>query len=239
MDQRFDGLLVQGNQLTITAGADQKSKPITVSLPFEPRGLEIADLWTVDSPQRPRVKRASDSNSQPASKFGPNSHDTVQEIILWNAEQLCIVSPEPSSGEPKILTEVAGLSTVSGIQRMTVIELDGDGDLDLLVSTAAGLKVLQNNGNRTFEDITQYTSLPPEGWLPTSLVAVDYDRDLDLDVVLTSTSAPYLAVMENILHSQLRFLPLDAKDWQADQPLLDGAWLDIDGNASWDGVLVK
>lgn len=89
------------------------------------------------------------------------------------------------------------------------MELESDGDLDLVISTDSGLRILQNNGNRTFEDVTAFSSLPPAGWLPTSLVVCDYDRDLDMDLVCSSATVPYLAVLENILHSQLRYREFD------------------------------
>lgn len=46
-----------------------------------------------------------------------------------------------------------------------------------VIATSGGLKFLQNNGNRTFTDITEFTSLPPAGWIPSGMVACDFDRD--------------------------------------------------------------
>ena len=231
VDRDFDLLAVSGNSLRITL-RDERSSIIETTLPMTPKGLVIADLWAVDSPQRPLATAIPAS-----SEVG--SHDTLQELVLWNESQVVVLSPEPASGQLKIVDAVSGLTDVQGIQQLIVAELEGDGDLDLVVASSQGLKFLQNNGNRTFADITQYSDLPPGDWLPAAMVACDLDRDLDLDVVCVSQTAPYVAMMENILHSQLRFRPLNDGHWLGKSELSSLAILELDGNASWDLAMLS
>ena len=234
VDRDFDLLAIHGSTMRITRRDGLQSSLIETALPLAPTGLVIADLWSVDSPQRPL---APSTTTTPSGDVG--SHDTLQEVVLWNTSQVAILSPDPAGGKLNILEDVSGLGEMSGVQQITVAELDSDGDLDLVVATASGLKVLQNNGNRTFTDITEYSALPPKDWQLTAMVACDFDRDLDLDVVCTSSVPPYLAVMENILHSQLRFRPLNDGHWLGNDELSSLAVFELDGNASWDLALLS
>lgn len=232
VDRDFDLLAISGQKLRITLqGAP--SSIIESALPFAPTGLVMADLWAVDSPQRPLAVTPTSATSE------AGSHDTLQELVLWSEGQVTVLSPDPASGKLDVLSSVSGLTSLSGIQQLAIAELDGDGDLDFVVATSAGLKVLQNNGNRTFADISQYSDLPPSDWSPSAMVACDFDRDLDLDVVCVSRTAPYLAVMENILHSQLRFRPLNDGHWLGKSELSALTVMELDGNASWDLVLLS
>lgn len=251
VDRDFDVLAIHGQQLRITplerSDSAEPQKPIhqslgqstlELSLPIQPLGLCIVDLWTVDSPQRPRVRQivASQPNEDAQDS---NRHDTLQELVLWNSERVIVVARDSNDNNVlKALDEVAGLSNLAAVQQMVPLDLDSDGDLDLAVTTQAGLTLLQNNGNRTFEDISQFSSLSPDKWTAQRLVACDFDRDLDLDLVGCSLEAPHLAVYENILHSQFRFRALDQDHWRGNQALRDAAVGDFDGNASWDWCTV-
>ncbi len=173
VDRDFDLLAIHGTKLRITPRADKPAQPLDLELPFAPSGFLIADLWTVDNPQRPQIK--ADNSAGDAASEG-NSHDTIQEIVLWNESRVVIVLPDVVNSKLSLLSDIEGLSGLAEVQRMIVAELDGDGDLDLIVSTAQGLRVVQNNGNRTFQDITQYTHcLRPVGcrqaWWHVTLIA--------------------------------------------------------------------
>ncbi|MCC6509347.1 MAG: VCBS repeat-containing protein, partial [Pirellulaceae bacterium] len=248
VDRDFEIVALQGNQLRLIDPKSPATALSKLTLPFEPTGLVIVDLWSVDNPQRPRIDRTLPTS--PATPTVPDaapadnslSHDTIQEIVVWDRSQIIVVSPKPNS-DPNVSTDpnswiihdqVPGLASLTRVRQVLPLELESDGDLDLVISTDSGLRLLQNNGNRTFEDVTAFSSLPPAGWLPTSLVACDYDRDLDIDLVCSSVTAPYLAVLENILHSQLRFREFDQGEQPIDAAAANLAVAELDGNASWD-----
>lgn len=76
----------------------------------------------------------------------------------------------------------------SNATAFTAVDYDGDGDLDLMVSTyQSGLALLQNDGSGTFTDVTA-RALPPAlyesnlRFMATSWA--DYDQDGDLDFFL-------------------------------------------------------
>ena len=64
-------------------------------------------------------------------------------------------------------------------------DLDGDADLDLLVTTMyRGLRVFQNNGELNFTEKTQTAGMvAAKGGM--SLAVADYDLDGDLDIYVT------------------------------------------------------
>lgn len=68
-------------------------------------------------------------------------------------------------------------------ERVVPFDADSDGDLDLYVSSKAGDRLLRNNLDGTWTDVTAASGLPPLG---RSLLAVaaDFDRDGDPDLLL-------------------------------------------------------
>jgi Tfp pilus assembly protein PilF len=69
----------------------------------------------------------------------------------------------------------------------TWVDVDHDGDLDLV--TAAPVRLLRNNGNGTFTDITREAGLSvPDGDLsaPAAIVPTDFDNRRDVDLLILS-----------------------------------------------------
>ncbi len=61
-------------------------------------------------------------------------------------------------------------------------DVDGDGDLDLLLSQFGGARLLRNRGDRTFEDVTETYGIPPNDGAGTTSAWTDLDGDGDLDL---------------------------------------------------------
>lgn len=256
VDRDFDILAIRGRQLRLTPWLEAgpvAAEKIDVSLPLAPIGLCVADLWSVDNPSRPRMPKPSDGGGNPvkgnpaegnvvegdavegnAVEIDSVAHDTLQEVILWGRDGVIILTRGPQSGTPPaILSDVPGLSSLSGVEEVVPFDLDSDGDLDLAVRVGGDIQLLQNNGNRTFDDISRYSTLESEGWTPRRMIACDYDRDLDVDLVACSSDLPRWSVIENLLHGQFRLRPLDDLR-STTSALRDAAVLEVDGNASWD-----
>src|SRR5262249_49523001 len=84
-------------------------------------------------------------------------------------------------------------------------DVDHDGDLDLVVSTEKAVSIWATQGKLTFSEITDRSSLPKGQWPATSIVAVDWDRDLDLDLIVASNGTAPAGWLENLRHGGFRW----------------------------------
>ncbi|MBI3195338.1 MAG: VCBS repeat-containing protein, partial [Ignavibacteriae bacterium] len=75
------------------------------------------------------------------------------------------------------------------------IDIDGDGDADILVANlkSSTVSILKNNGDGTFADKVDYIT----GNTPISVYASDIDRDGDVDILVTNDSSNTVSVLKN------------------------------------------
>lgn len=88
--------------------------------------------------------------------------------------------------------------------RMLPLDYDSDGDLDLFVSAKTGDRLLRNNLDGTWTDVSGL-ALPP-GVASRQAVAADFDRDGDPDLVLVS-NAGGLVLLDNLRGGRLAEKP--------------------------------
>ena len=69
----------------------------------------------------------------------------------------------------------------------------------------------------------------------TTMVAVDWDRDVDIDVVIAEPTGKVVGLLENQRHAEFRWVPF-AAEYQALGKPLALALVEADGNVSWDLV---
>src|SRR6185437_13607271 len=96
----------------------------------------------------------------------------------------------------------AGLVAVGAATRAVSVDLDHDGDMDLLLATPAGVRFFRNNGDGTFTDATAIAGLASndsvsdvafgdvddDGLTDVAAIAVaDYDNDGYLDLFVGGT----------------------------------------------------
>ena len=186
-------------------------------------GIVTADL-DLDSDEAPR---------DAAGREGPavGCHKADPDLMLWGptAGVLVLENRLNADGSRSLVPAPDGeeLAAVAGVRTAAAVDLDQEGDLDLLLLTAAGPRLWFNRGNFTFEDRTERSDLRAPAPAVADLIAVDLDRDVDLDVVLGAAGASFpAAVLENLRHGEFR---LDAAPGALGIELLDA-----DGNASWD-----
>src|SRR5262249_42855143 len=90
-------------------------------------------------------------------------------------------------------------------------------------------------GSWTWEGPPRRSALPPSELQATSLVAVDWDRDLDTDILVVGPDDVPAGWLENLRHGSMRW-----REFDAELAKLSGSRclnvLDCDGNASWDVV---
>jgi hypothetical protein len=137
---------------------------------------------------------------------------------------VCQISPLPNrlfiQNPDGTATERAaefGVDWLEPTHSALLVDLDNDGDQDLLVSTRAALLVMENDSGRQFNLRLTY----PAARNAYSLAAADYDNDGDLDVV----ACVYLA---RARHREILAIPIpfhDAKNGGRNVLLRnDGGW---------------
>ena len=91
-------------------------------------------------------------------------------------------------------TERAGIDVPLRVGGVVAVDLDNDGNRDLVLAGYGGVRVLRNRGGAEFEDATEAAGLPaePGSWF-TCAAAADFDRDgiLDLFVSRYADQATY------------------------------------------------
>ncbi|QDT88664.1 FG-GAP-like repeat-containing protein [Gimesia algae] len=134
------------------------------------------------------------------------------------------------------------LDTLAEVFAVNFSDLDHDGDLDLVASTGKGLSLWSNRGDFSFRNISDHSQLPPADLVVTSMVRVDWDRDVDLDLILCSRLSKQAGYLENLRHGRFRWRPFSQV--KADGGLTANHFeecvlADFDRNGSWDLIGVR
>lgn len=233
-----------GERLQILAlGDGDRWRPVAESpIPAGVRGLTVADLFIVDgsSPQRIKIQggEAAGLDAEALARQS-RGHNTFPSLMVWGSEGISIVRIDGRSGTAAddVLLPPANPTGLEAIRDVTAVapgDIDADGDLDLIIATrATGVGVWINRGNMSFFPLAAHSQLPPANEAVVDMAIGDFDRDLDLDI-LTVAESGIVGWLENLLHLQLRWSPIDGLT-----PLEAGrgvAMVEWDGNVSWDVV---
>ena len=200
------------------------------------RGLLVADLdrdnkipGAAAVPAGPEVTKVRTGNCQVGDV----------DVVVYGDSGVQVFRNELADGQ-RTLTPVgqsAEFQALRGVETAALADVDHDGDLDLVLSTADGMAVWADVGKTAsgaapqYADISARSAMPPKDFKPVSLVAVDWDRDIDLDILAVGSGQ--IGWLENLRHGGLRWVPFTG-------PLNDlrsatcMQLLDIDGNLSWD-----
>jgi tetratricopeptide (TPR) repeat protein len=86
---------------------------------------------------------------------------------------------------------IAALAAAGGARDCQLVDADHDGDLDILVVTAKGERlVFSNNGDGTFRNLAERLPKPPAS-PALQVLAADIDDDRDLDLVVLHAGGPH------------------------------------------------
>lgn len=217
-----------------------------LDLGVTPSGLVAADLFMVDSSDSERIKRsepvAGDETERDYSTKA--RHDTLPALVAYGPFGLRLVQIDTRSETPAdkrltLVEKTTGLEDLPAISAVTTGDLEGDGDLDLIIAPAAGqIRVWINRGNRTFFEAPIGTSTVDADDPIADMTIADLDRDIDLDVLAIHQSGR-VSILENLLHLQFRFRSLDdvpplpvAEDDRSLSIVVE----DVDANVGWDVI---
>ena len=164
--------------------------------------------------------------------------DADLDILAYGKDGLVVLRNELiTEGEnagTRVLTSVKQSEDFAAIKDVLTalpVDFDHDGDLDLVVSAEAGISLWLNRDDSTFVDHTKHSTLPPAGTRTHTLMAVDWDRNVSIDVLAFGESSG--GVLTNLLHGQLRWEPFPENSYGS---IENGsvALVDADANFSWD-----
>jgi len=218
LDGRLELALARGRRLEIRTLASGGSTLLAAAeLPMAASGVVGVDLDrdSEESPQDPLACQTADLD---LVAFGPEGLVVIEN--RWSAERARrALAPRPE----------AAPGPVRGVSAVAPADVDHDGDLDLVIATGEGVRVWANRGDGTFLDISDRSALAPAA---TALVPVDWNRTVDIDVLLARGGTGPPGYLENHRHGRFRQRALEGFEALAGASAL--AVDDFDGNVSWD-----
>ncbi|MCC7263330.1 MAG: VCBS repeat-containing protein, partial [Candidatus Latescibacteria bacterium] len=142
---------------------------------------------------------------------------------------LCLAGPAPAQQFAEVATS-AGLASPEGGISMAWGDYDGDGDLDLYLTTRRENRLYRNNGNGRFTEVAASAGVDYSGG--SQALWGDYDGDGDLDLLILDEGLNLLyrnqgdgTFVDVADSAQIQFGP---------DRTLSGAWSDYDGDGDLD-----
>lgn len=160
-------------------------------------------------------------------------HEADSDAILFGPAGLLLVANRLREGELAWEAKPAAFvdREASPVTAAALVDLDHDGDLDVAAVSEKGLELWSNRGNLEFVSIVDRAALPPADWTIGGLQVVDWDRDIDLDLILYGPQG--LGLLENVRHGRFRFRQFDNLPIEPG-PILACTVAELNGDASWD-----
>ncbi len=246
LDGRPDVTVLREGRLTSWRSAgDAGGWEIIAAANVDP-GLSRFVMYDLDDDaQSPVIAPGNSGNAAAGSDQGSACNMADLDIVLYGAAGVAILEnrldpesntrmwvvpeapkPEGDSGAEASLA----LPEIGAVRTVIAADLNVDGDLDLLLGTESGFRAWSNRTRFLFEDVTQrFENAEAHGGI-VAAAAVDWDRDVDLDV-LVATEGDGVWLLEDLRHLTFRWRALEGLEWEGVQSL---EVLEADGNVSWD-----
>jgi len=235
LDGRLDIVLLRASSLEIFRHSEKGnnwSRLATVSVPDG--GFQ--HILPVDLDDDTASRRKGDARKSRGPSADP-------DLILFGSAGVLVVEDRlEADGKTRSLLPVdsPGLTATSKeVAAVAAVDLDNDGLLDLVVAqgsrvTPNGLSVWRNRGHCQFEEITSRIGPLPAPMQTKSLIAVDWNRDLDPDLMITSGSgSAKFGFLKGRGEGRFRFQPIKEANSRFESATTL-AVLDADANGSWD-----
>lgn len=179
---------------------------------------------------------ASSVDKPPSALAQTNLSPADPDFVLFGPAGLGVLENQRTAEGTRRLVPIGSELPWSNLRDVTaagLLDLDHDGDLDLISASPRGVQLWAQRGRLRFVEVTERVVLPPAGTVITAMAVLDWDRDVDLDVLLATSTG--LRLMENLRHGRFRDHAL-GKEFDA---LTDATQLkvrDLDGNGAFDLV---
>lgn len=194
--------------------------------PRELRGIAAADLDR-DVPLR--------GSAAAGSGFHPGDADL---IAFGSAGVLVLENSLDTATGHRCLREAGQASRFGGLSDVStagLADVDHDGDLDVIVSAAAGVSLWSNEGHWAFREISERSVLPAAGLPFRAILAEDENGDLDIDIRLAGAAHATSGWLLNRRHGRFGWRPDPADKAPADAPAPRRLW-DYDNDGCQDAI---
>ncbi|MBI5503771.1 MAG: VCBS repeat-containing protein, partial [Deltaproteobacteria bacterium] len=128
--------------------------------------------------------------------FGDFDNDGKLDLVAGAAAALSLYRGR-GDGAFEDVSEPAGVSKIAGAAgcaQVRFVDLDHEGDLDIVMGAAAGkhvAMVLRNNGNATFTDISAATTIGAHKSAVAAIALADFDGKNDIDVLIADAAGAH------------------------------------------------
>lgn len=235
-DMKLDLVLLQRRRVVVWTRSDEGNwrELCRVDLDFDAVGMLLADLDRDDRAMLSKVD-AGDAPAAPGSDSPTQLQIADPDVIVFGSGGFRALrnqfDPESRTRQLEPVAPTPKMAEIGDTHQATLADLDHDGDLDLVLATDLGLALWSNRGELQFEDISHWSELPRFEGRVGSLLAVDWDRDVDVDILVAGSSPACRGVLENLRHGHFRWRATDWEGWKDAERI---ALLESDGNVSWD-----
>jgi len=171
-------LVVAAAYVVLVPGEPDRPPPEGIAKPkFRAIEVPFTHTWAKETSHPLLASAAIDIDGDGRDEvFLGGSDGQPDALLAWKEGKLVDVAGE------------AGLSDDRATYGALSLDVDGDGDVDLLTAGHAGLVLWRNGGGR-FARETLDVAIPADS-VPMALTAADYDRDGDPDLYVSMFVAP-------------------------------------------------
>ncbi len=241
LDGRRDLVVLREGKLEILARNEKAagwSEICSQAVPAGTVGMIIADL------DRDIRDSGAAGAAEPSARFdrviseNTTCFEADPDLLVFGQQGVTILENSFDKESGKRSLEVAVNEPLGGLKQVTegiVVDIDHDGDLDAVFASDQGMTLWLGDKKLGFRDVTQWSVLPTKTAAVSDLVAVDWDRDVDIDILVTEPTGSLVGYLENLRHGQFRWVAFDESYEQLGKPS-SLAVLEANGNASWDLV---
>jgi tetratricopeptide (TPR) repeat protein len=233
LDAKLELIVLEAGKLTVyrqTASATWEELTSN-ELAGEYSGLLAADL------DRDRDHEVNKPTADAATPANTSCFDADTDLVVYGKSGLLLlrnVLADDGQRSLEVVKQEESLDNIKDVVTAVLVDFDHDSNLDIVCSTTGGLVALLGQGEMLFEDVSRYSSFPTlDASTPvSSLVAVDWDRDVDIDIVAVAADQS-LGYLENLRHGNFRWQAF-GEDYAQLRDANSLAVVESDANVSWD-----
>jgi hypothetical protein len=231
LDGRTDVTLLTADGIyVLTATGSEWQASLSAEMAAAADGLLAVDLdLDFDEAKRQAEVAASSTDSSGLPSAMRRCPAADLDLVAYGSGGIAVL--ENRLGEDGTSRELRPferpMPTAQGrVRAMVAADLEADGPIDLVSVDDAGLRIWRNQGSQGFVEATPADGMPPVDFGITAMLAVDFDRDVDVELVVAGEGG--VGLVENLRHGQLRFRPLNVAGRVTGLELIDanadGRW---------------